>query len=267
MKVFIAVTLVSALFYVAYTLPVMDPQCLGMKCPEEVGACLEDRGCKETVLCVLFCLAQWDDDTTDQKLVVQDCTNMCAYTSGNDVFGKTLACLNGNECLKLPAIPSTCKPPKMAKNITVGEMAGTKWRLRGYNTAYDCYLCQKLSLTTNSFKASFEVLVDGKPKPVQVKGSLVVNSPPPSYNVSVDSSFGMAYGMTFYAFDSVVDGSKTYYLIYYCGTSNTWNYSGAYVLTAAETISDSAAGMIQTSFMNNAGLDFTKFCSMSTTNC
>ena len=143
----------------------------------------------------MLCLAAWKVDTSDQKVKVQNCTNLCAYSSANDVFARTTTCIDQNKSLNLPAIPSTCKVPKMPKNISLGDLAGTKWRLRGFNGAYDCYRCQKLSLSTTNFNPSFEVMVDGKSVSVDQTGTAVGTQT--GFNTTVVVA-GMSNTMTFY---------------------------------------------------------------------
>ena len=208
---------------------------------------------------------------TDQKFAVQNCTNRCTFTFGNDVFARTLACIDQKKCLQLPAIPNTCKAPdeiKIQKNISIAEMAGVKWRLRGYNPVYDCYHCQKLNLTATTVHATFQaLLIGGQMKVIEEKGSLVINYPRHGFNVTINARSGIMYSITYYVFDCVVDNGNAFYLFYYCGTANAWNYNGAFVLTAADTMSDTAESAVRDSYRNNVGLDFNKFCSTTTTNC
>jgi len=271
MKVFIAIVFTKAVSLVASTEPSLDAKCVDQKCPSEFSDCTKDGHCMETVGCIVICLKEWDKDKTDQKFAIQNCTNRCTFTFGNDIFAKTLACIDREKCLQLPAIPNTCKAPnglKIQKNISIAELAGVKWRLRGYNPVYDCYHCQKVNFTTNSVHAWFEaLLIGGDHKVIEETGSLVNNYPEPGFTVTINARSGIMYTITYFAFDSVVDNGNTHYLFYYCGTANTWNYNGAFVLTTVDTISDDAEAAVGSSFMNNVKLDFNKFCSIITMNC
>jgi len=211
----------------------------------------------ETLGCVKKCM----DIFTDPKyrLELQFCVTKCAFTYGDKAFDDVLSCLDKNKCLKLPGIKGMCKGPdkvKLQKNITIKDLAGaTLWTLRGYNRVYDCYYCQVLTFALTTYISTFDAaLEDGSLKSVEQNGTITDLSPQPGFNVTITA--GLTLVNTFWVFDQV----DQYFLVYYCGYGNTWNYEGALVLSTLKEISASAMPLIKSSFDKSVGIDFDKMC-------
>ena len=136
----------------------MDMKCVQQYCSTEYTACTKSAQCMEVVGCVDKCWKAWDTDPTPQKFTVQNCTTKCAYSYADAAFMAVLTCMATNKCVTLPATPNMCKGPhnvKIQKNISLADMAGTWWTLRGHNPVYDCYPCQKTTLTSTIITWSF----------------------------------------------------------------------------------------------------------------
>ena len=240
-------------------------------CTNEFVQCEADPACVQTLQCSYKCWSLWETDPSPQKYSVQNCTNVCVATYGNENLLKYLHCIDVNNCLELPIIQSTCKAPKnitFAKDIKLKDLTGTWLTLSGYNPVYDCYPCQENTITSSTFLGKFQaILENGTLKEMNQLGSITDLSPNPGFNMTVETA-GFVLRTTFWPFDHISTFlGNSYYLIYYCGSANLWNYEGALVYSKSSKISDSDLTNIRNSFMNNVSLNFDKFCSPSTTNC
>ncbi len=254
----------------------INEKCVRTVCNESYTACMDDRICVDNVDCVSKCWAQWNSDTTPQKYHVQNCTTRCTTSFDDYIYDDAMKCLSEKGCIKFPSIPVQCKGPYhiiFQKNITLNELEGKWWNLRGFNPVYDCYPCQ-LNLFQSgspdwSYKASYKAYyTDGSLKPVTLSGSAANSSSLPGFNVSVVNA-GLLINSTWWVFDSIIDSSSgnTYYLVYYCGNSLEWGFEGALVLSATPSLSNNVAGSIKDSFQENVGLDFSSFCVPSLNDC
>ena len=250
----------------------LDIACVEAYCTSEFEICEGDPGCEETQKCAYKCWQDWDADTTPQKYVVQNCTNKCVYSYGNEVYSNFMGCINRRQCLVLPPLPKTCKGPNnitFSQKISVRDLIGTWWNLKGYNPVYDCYPCQENTFTSLTLTSKFQAFLDnGGLKSVREVGSIKVLDPNPGFIVTQESG-GIRLETTLWPFDRVTElVGPSYYLVYYCGKANEWTYEGALVLSkSTAAIPDRALSAIRTSFQKNVGLDLDKFCSPSTKNC
>ena len=58
-----------------------------------------------------------------------------------------MTCITDNKCMSFPPIPNTCKGKNVhpLKSLSVKDIQGEWWALRGYHPVYDCFPCQHLS--------------------------------------------------------------------------------------------------------------------------
>ena len=274
-KMKLSVVLISLVALAYSQHPPVDSKCLTEHCSRQMTNCSNEGRCTEALDCVGDCWRKWDEDPSPQKYTVQNCSNKCLYSYGSLNFLKLANCIDVFECLSMPAMSSTCKGPndiKVARNISYLEIVGDWWILRGYSPVYDCYPCQRTTITDTYYVATFQAfLVDNSVKLAQERGVISGNDPLPCFNVTIGGdTLGMGVKLlnTFWVFDCIEDdiGNK-YYLIYYCGNGNSWSYEGAFVYSKAASISIKAKDEIEKSFRSNIGLDFEHFCSPTTTNC
>ena len=255
----------------------VDEKCMALHCAKSAALCFANKVCGENIGCVSKCWDMWDQDTTPGKDHVQNCTSMCTFSYENDVYDDFIGCLGTHKCINFPSIPNLCKGPdhiKIQKNISLSEMEGQWWVLRGHNPVYDCFPCQrntiqKVNSTAWSYRPSYEVyLVNGSLKSVSQSGAIVDNAPNPGFNISLVDA-GLVNYQTWWVFDRVEDDTAgiSYYLIYYCGNSLQWNFQGAIVYSKAAVLADAVVPAITESFKTNAGLDYSSFCSPTVTGC
>jgi len=252
----------------------VDMKCVQRNCNDSYVACMDDRICVDNVGCVTDCWKVWDKDATPQKYGVQNCTNKCTASFDDYIYDDAIKCLSGYKCINFPPIQVTCKAPdRMKKNISLSQLQGNWFNLKGYHPVYDCYPCQKYSFQMGSpfwsYKASYQAYyTDGSLKSVSQSGSAESNSPSSGFNISFIYA-GLTYNSTWWVFDSIEDAasSNEYYLVYYCGHVLEWGFEGALVLSKAATFPESATPAIVKSFSDNVGLNFALFCSPSVTDC
>lgn len=250
-------TVAIAFIALARSQGIVDMKCVEMNCKMEFTACTQDPMCLKAVGCVGDCVK------LDDINAIQNCTSNCAFTYGTSSLLNALSCFNKYKCLNLPEIPSTCKGPdnvKIMKNITLAEISGVKlYVLRGYNPVYDCYPCQTQMVSGDTFTSNFmayDVNPEEPPlKPYTETGIAKDLAPMPGFNVTIQ--FGLPLISTIWVFDQVGD----YFLAYYCGYGNMWNYEGGFVYSTKTMIDESAIAGIRESFMRGVGLDFDKMCS------
>ena len=245
--------------------------CLYDNCYSEMVACKE-KNCQDFLTCGATCIAHWDEDTTKGKYDVLNCTSKCQFTYTDDNSDKFMTCAASNDCLELPPIPSTCRAAsaKPAKQLSVKDLQGDWWVVRGYHPVFDCYACthqhfESMSDTTWQFASSSVVtLVDGTHKAFSLKIEMPVEPPGKGFTFTYDFA-GAANNATWWVVDKADDGS--YVLVYYCGAVADWNYEGAMVMARSTSLPSSAYTKIAESFQSTVGLDLKDFCSNQVTNC
>ena len=247
----------------------IDAACVISNCAKPTAGCLVDRGCREAIGCAQSCIAKWDSDTTPRKLTVQNCTNTCAFTYGNDAYVAFMACITMNKCLTLDTIPDTCKQSVTPlKQLSTADLKGNWWALRGYHPVYDCYPCKRLEFSpmtqqagSMDFKTTFQgYMVNGSR--VKVSGEATVPSSSPGSPISFDiTGLGPSLSMKWWLIDQADD--KSYILMYYCGSVLQWNYEGALVLSMNNTLPPADYTKIEASYMKAVGLKLADFCTVN----
>ena len=247
--------------------------CVLEHCLSQSVSCLSDHNCRRAVECAKKCMDDWDQDKTPEKYHVQNCTNMCAFTYADDVYENFMACFSDNQCISFPPIKNTCRAPNVhpLKQLSIKDLMGSWWVVKGYHQVYDCYPCQRLYLTpfnasSWNYTTTYETyLINSSLELVSLHA--VIPSSPAGTNISFAyHDLGLIHYETWWLIDEPDDGS--YLPMYYCGRTLQWNYEGALVLTRNRSLSDEAYADIASSYQKAVGLDLSQFCNTSTsTNC
>ena len=253
--------------------PTIDIVCMLELCTKQSISCLLASNCRNAVKCAQQCMADWDSDKTLEKFHVQNCTNKCAFTFADDTYAKFVGCFSDYQCIGFPPIKNTCRAPNVhpIKQLSIKDMQGSWWVVKGYHPVYDCYPCQRLYLTP--YNASFwnytpvyQVYLTNDSLEL-VTQHMTIPTSPAGKNISfVYHDVGLVHYETWWLIDKAEDGS--YLQMYYCGHTLQWNYEGALVLARNRTLDDGAYASIASSYQKAVGLDFSQFCNTSTsTSC
>ena len=255
--------------------PSVNPLCLAKNCVKQSEACAVNAECRKILECAGGCMKQWDNDTTPEKYHIQNCTSICAFSYRVKAYDDFMSCGSEHKCLSFPSIPSRCKAPnqlKVLKKVPIKSLAGAWWVVKGSHPVYDCYPCQHLLITQLnstwwSYTPKYEVyLANGSLGLMQ--DQYMWNIPDP--NTGPELSFmyhdaGLVHYENWWLFDAADDLS--YILMYYCGNTLEWYYDGALVLSREKTLSAADYTKIASSYMEAVGLDTSKFCATSTSQC
>lgn len=251
----------------------VNAACAAAHCALQSAACFTDSMCQKNIGCVSKCFEDWDKDKTPEKFTVQNCTGICTFSYTSKAYINFMSCIADHKCMNLPSIPNTCKGPNnitILKKVPISELKGP-WRVvRGYHPVYDCYPCQKDSLSPyNStawiYNPNYQVyLANGSLGLINQSGYLRdTTSEEEGYSIYfVDA--GVGNFEKWWIIDKADDNS--YFLVYYCGNVFQWNFEGAIVLSRTKLPTD-AYPVIAESYKKAIGLDFAKFCTPVTDNC
>ena len=251
----------------------MNVQCLAKHCLLQAGSCMKDQECRAAIQCAKKCMDEWDSDKTSEKVHVQNCTNICAFSYMGKPYKKFMECIGDNKCMSLSPIPSQCKAPgniTLLKKIPAIALNGSWWVVKGHHPVYDCYPCQHLffkqiNSTSWAYTPKYQVYL--------VNGSLGLSTDTyifPNTTAGEKIHFlyrdvGLSHSETWWLIDEADD--KSYVLLYYCGNTLEWYYDGALVLSREKTLSSSAYEKIATSYKKATGLDTGTFCNTRTNGC
>ena len=250
----------------------VDIACMFEHCLAESVSCLTNQGCRDAIICDQKCLNEWDSDTTKEKFHIQNCTNICAWTYVDKIYQTFIRCLTTHQCLTFPPIPKTCRAPNIhpLKQLSIKDLEGDWWVVKGLHPVYDCYPCQKLYFTAineNSWNYStqYEVyLANGSLSLAYLQTVLSTNVPGSNISFIYDD-IGLKHYETWWLIDKADDSS--FILLYYCGNTLQWNYEGALVLARNTTLDEASYAQIATSYKQAVSLNTTEFCNTSTQLC
>ena len=249
----------------------INRECVLEHCMKQSISCLSDSDCRNAVECTEQCMADWDNDKTPDKFNVQDCTNRCAFTFADDAYAKFIGCLSDHQCIRFPPIKSTCRAKNVhpIKQLSIEDMEGSWWVVKGYHPVYDCYPCQHLHLSP--FNASFwnytpVYQAHLSNSSLELVTMMIPTTTEGKYISFVIHYMGFVHYETTWLIDEAEDGS--YLLTYYCGHALQWNYEGALVLARNRTLDEGAYANIASSYQKAVGIDLSQFCNPSTsTSC
>ena len=250
-------------------------ECMLTKCAGSATGCLADEKCREAVDCAKNCWSKWDEDNTSEKYHVQNCTNTCAFSYRVPAYLKFMTCVGDNQCMNFPPIPSQCKAPgniTILKQLSMADLNGSWWVIRGRHPVYDCYPCQHLffeqvNASTWKYLPRYQVYL--------ANGSLATMNEPyyiPSTKPGSPISFayhdtGLYHNETWYLVDGAEDEDGSYILLYYCGNTLEWYYDGFLLLNRKETMSLPTMSKIVDLIKQTTGLDTSTFCAPKTLGC
>eukprot|EP01083_Nonionella_stella_P234775 826184_1 len=143
------VLIISLFLYICHGYnSVSDPECMELHCHKEWEACREDEVCLKLMTCSGYCMDQWDNDPTQQKVHAQNCTVKCGASYEDDVSDAYMACMFTYHCVTFPPMNITCPVSQLSKatapNATLYDLSGEWWQHYGYNALWDCYPCQHI---------------------------------------------------------------------------------------------------------------------------
>lgn len=198
----------------------------------------------------------------------------CPELHGNlylQLYTKFMSCLGEHQCMHLPT--STCKGPNITitKQVPLADLHGSWWVIRGYHPVNDCYPCQNDTLypynsTAWVYSPHYEVyLANGSLGLVKQSGFLMNGTTSKDGYSIVFEDAGVGNHERWWVIDKADDNS--YVLVYYCGSLLQWNFEGAIVFAHDPKLTDDDVAAITASYKAALGLDFSKFCSPSVTNC
>ena len=254
--------------------PSVNVACVTLHCLKQSSGCLLSSECRQAMSCSQNCLKMWDNDTTDGKIIVQNCSNACSFTYGGKAYEDFMECVTDNNCIAFPSIPNTCLGSKVRpqKILSLKDMEGSWWVVKGFHPVYDCYPCQHLSIaplnqTTWSYQPKYQVHLTNGSLSLVSQVMLLPNTSAPGENISfVYHDMGLDHHETWWLLDKASDGS--YMTMYYCGNTLQWYYEGALVLAKDRTLVGSAYTDIAASFQKAVELNLNEFCDVNTsTSC
>ena len=241
--------------------------CILEHCVPEFVSCELSKECRDGISCSEVCFGEWDKDTTPEKFHVQNCTNKCAFTYGEEkAFKGMMACLTDHVCWSFPEIPKTCKAPNVhpIKPLSLADIQGHWWVIRGYHPVYDCYPCQQLffepiNKTAWSYTPRYQAYkTDGTLYYVTNQKWVMPQTTPGAKIPFTYHDVGMDHYETWWLIDKADDSS--YAQMYYCGNTLQWNYEGALVFAKNRTLSDDDYTKIAAAYKQAVGLDLQQFC-------
>ena len=254
--------------------PPVDIGCLLKHCSGQSATCGLDGTCRSSMLCAKKCMDGWNDDKTPEKLHIQNCTAKCSLTYMDQTYINFMSCLTENKCVSFPPINNTCRGPNVhpLKQLSLKDLQGTWWTVKGYHPVYDCYPCQHLNFTpinatfwgyTPTYQGyltndSLKLVSENMVMPLSAAGTNI------SYSYHTG---GLEQRETWWLIDRADDGS--YVLVYYCAnTLDQWYNEGALVIARNRTLAEGAFVSIASSFTKAVGLDLSQFCTPTTsTSC
>ncbi len=247
--------------------PTVNGSCVLKHCTGLSGECGLDKGCRDAVGCSYKCFLDWDKDTSPQKFVVQNCTNKCVFTYGEEkTFKDYMGCLTDNKCISFPPIPSTCKAPnvKPVKQLSTKDFGGKWWVQRGYHKVYDCYPCQTIEIkqineTAWLYTPQYETYLVNNSLYLVTNQHFVMPNTEPGESISFTyHDVGLDHSEVWWPLDKADDGS--WIQMYYCGNTVQWNYEGSLVMSRSRTLDPSVYKQIGASYKQAVGLDINDFC-------
>lgn len=243
--------------------------CVLEHCVKQSVGCLLDANCRSAVECAQKCMDNWENDKTPEKYHAQNCTNKCAFTYADSAYENIMACYSDNQCISFPPIKNTCRAPNVhpLKQLSIKDLTGSWWVVKGYHKVYDCYPCQRLYITplnasSWNYTTTYETYLTNNSLEL-VSLHTTIQSSPAGTNISfVYNDLGLLHYETWWLIDEADNGS--YMPMYYCGHTLQWNYEGALVLARNRTLSEEDYANIASSYQKAVGLDLSQFCNTST---
>ena len=253
----------------------MNLLCVVEHCAKVAKSCMQDAECRDASLCAKKCLSvEWDKDNTTEKVHVQNCSNICAFSYRDKIYVNFIQCVAQHKCIAFPPIPSRCHAPDHVsplKQLSTKNLNGSWWVVKGSHPVYDCYPCQHLYIsqinsTAWRYQPKYQVYLANGSLGLMEDPYVVPNSAP-GQNISfVYYDLGLPHYETWWLIDEADD--QSYLLLYYCGHTLQWYYDGALVLSRKQApLPDADDSKIAAAYKQGAAVNYADFCSTITANC
>jgi len=249
--------------------------CITLHCPLEMGACVINSDCRETLECMAGCSGRPDES---------QCQFECEMTlgNGNEPFQKLLECMAANDCF--PEVPDdgrclAASEDTVQEVTSIEDVSGDWWVVKGVNCGqddvwrggYDWYPCQHerylrfedgwINNTTYSGGSNSdpttEVIVTVPHATLPSPGLIRLEYDDEPLLPQIERWHIMSYP------------EENYMMVFWCGTNPALDYNGGFVLSRTRTINDMLPET-EAEFRRIAelhGVDYDAMCVSDNTNC
>eukprot|EP00931_Biecheleriopsis_adriatica_P061317 TRINITY_DN36871_c0_g1_i1.p1 TRINITY_DN36871_c0_g1~~TRINITY_DN36871_c0_g1_i1.p1 ORF type:complete len:434 (-),score=86.65 TRINITY_DN36871_c0_g1_i1:30-1256(-) len=237
-----------------------DIGCFANQCGKQTKECfVEDGRCLKGALCLARCRGD------------ADCATQCFAEYGCPRLDAWLNCtVEREQCVSVPAgtydvkkFYSTDVPKKLA-DFDVRKLEGKWYKVRGYNSKYDCYPCQ-----TNSFRynaATNQMETEVKLRVAREKsGGFWENTLTEKMDIQAPTdrstlfAKGEIFGLSFQEEWFVLGADDDFVLTAYTGNNLQDAYRGSFVYARTPELSKEAAAKAKAIAEKN-GYDWSKYC-------
>lgn len=238
----------------------VNPTCFVTSCGKQTKECFaEDSRCLKGALCLSRCRGG------------QECATQCFAEFGCKRLDAWLNCtVEREKCVSVP--PQlidvnrwfTENVPKKLPNFDPATMQGRWYKVRGYNSKYDCYLCQPNTFDykpgAKTMAADIQLRVpkikSGGFWQNNVQENLVIS---PEADRSTFRATGEMFGLSFDEEWYVLAGDEDYKLVAYKGKNLQDIYEGAFVYTRSPALPANVEAKARAAAEAN-GYVWSKFC-------
>jgi len=218
--------------------------CVTLHCPLQMGACVLDSVCFQTLQCIVGCQGKPDE---------AQCQFDCEMTigNGNEAFQNLLDCMAEHDCL--PELPEDGKclateADTVQEVTSIEQVQGGWWVVRGVNCGqdelwrggYDWYPCQHerylrfedgwINNTTynggNNSHPTTEVIVTIPHATLPSPGLIRLEYDDEPLLPQIEKWHIVAYP------------ESNYMMVFWCGTNPALDYNGGFVLSRTRTQND-----------------------------
>jgi len=238
----------------------VDPACFVTSCGKQTKECfVEDSRCLKGALCLSRCRGG------------QECATQCFAEYGCKRLDAWLKCtVETEKCVSVPPqlidVNDFFKSnvPKKLPNFNPASMQGVWYKVRGYNSKYDCYLCQPNTFDykpgSSTLKADIQLRVEkiksGGFWQNNVAENLVIS---PEDERSTFRATGEIFGLSFDEEWYVLAGDDDYKLVAYKGKNLQDIYEGAFIYTRTPSMAPEIEKKAREAAEAN-GYTWSKFC-------
>jgi hypothetical protein len=199
--------------------------CLATQCTQPLAGCTFERNCRVALSCTADC--KMSDPEENQRCLIN-----CVESNPSSRYDHLVGCMLEKNCLA-KAPPRFCAKPRNTQQIapvTLADLQGEWYVVRGLSRAYDCWPCQKMSFFNLKGSASsydYEYRVGSNKTKIQCTVEDLPTPVPGRFFVKYK-----AHGVE--GFDDwhlLSQPTRDHALIYYCGTTSLDQYRGAVIIT------------------------------------
>lgn len=247
--------------------------CMVLHCWRPMIACVINGECRSQLMGLGDCMSSGDEDA-QMLCFIQSLSSPC------DKMIDMMSCWGESGCM--PPAESDCPLPANREQIapvTLADLEGDWYVVRGLSPIYDCWNCQKYTFTqtgpnTSSYIYTYFPGEDGAKSTIECTTTAIPFSPdeteifPGRFRVDY-SAYGMPGTDNWFCLSHP---NSNYVLIYYCGASSMHAYQGGIVLS--RTLSTDIPADVMNAFSDalaNAGLEspltMEDFCTPDNSGC